>query len=84
MQDSPNTSDSDSEGLDASMEIQSADDSLYIPTPERVVREKIKNIAVVPLKVCFMDLRQLDKFMKQLNEVCVCVPLPAVRGNSLS
>ena len=28
--------------------------------------------AIVPLNVCFMDLRKLDKFMEQLNEVRVC------------
>ena len=61
------------------MEIQSGDDSLYIPTPERMVREKIKNTSIVPLNVCFMDLRQLDKFMKQLNEVRVCAT-PGCKG----
>ena len=54
------------------MQSQSVDDVLYLPTPERMVREGIQSTAIVPLNVCFMDLRQLDKFMKQLNEVRVC------------
>ena len=65
------TTDSESE---VPMDIQSGDDSLYLPTPERMVRKTIQNTAIVPLNVCFMDLRQLEKY--------VCVPLPAVRGNS--
>lgn len=51
----------------------SLDDSLYLPTPQRMAKDVLrKNATVLPTKVCFMDLSQLDKFMKQLNEVYVC------------
>ena len=53
------------------------DDSLYLTTLERLVRRKIENIAIVSLKVCFLDYSQLDKFMKH-----VCVPVSPVKGNS--
>ena len=38
--------------------------SLYVSTPQRKVRESIKNVEIVPSKVCFMDLKQLDEFIK--------------------
>ena len=66
--------------LDASFASQSGDDSLYLPTPERMVRDSIKNVAIVPSKVCFMDLTQLDKFMKQLNQVRKCAT-PGCQGS---
>ena len=50
--------------LDDTFVSESADDSLYIPTPDRVVRNKLQYISALPLKVCFMDLSQLDKFMR--------------------
>ena len=60
--------------------MESWDDSLFLPSPEREVRDKIINIALAPTKVCFMDLTQLDKFMKQLNTVRVCAT-PGCKGN---
>ena len=61
--------------------MDSLDDSLFLPSPEREVRDKIRNIALAPTKeVCFMDLTQLDKFMKQLNAVRVCAT-PGCKGN---
>ena len=65
--------------LDDTFVSESADDSLYIPTPDRVVRNKLQNISALPLKVCFMDLSQLDKFMKQLNQIRVCAT-PGCKG----
>ena len=38
--------------------------SLYVPTPQRKVRNRIKNIEIVPSNVYFMDLIQLDKWIK--------------------
>ena len=60
---------------------ESLDDSLFLPTPQREVRYKIRNVAsLTPTKeVCFMDLTQLDKFMKQLNAVRVCAT-PGCKG----
>ena len=58
---------------------ESGDDSLYLPTPERKVRESVKNVCLVPNQVCFMDLNQLDKFMNQLNQARVCAT-PGCRG----
>ena len=52
--------------------VSSVDDSLYLPTPEKMVRENVKqHLTVVPYKVCFMDLTRLDKFMKQIISVFV-------------
>ena len=49
------------------MEIQSADDSLYLPTLERMVRRMVQNTCIVPLNVCFMTVGQV-------HEAVVCVP----------
>ena len=59
----------------------SADDSLYIPTPDQVVRKKLLNSTCtgIRLKVCFMDLSQLDLFMKQLNQIRACTT-PSCKG----
>ena len=57
---------------DDSSASESGDDSPNLPTPEREVRDSIKNVCVVPNQVCFVDLTQLDKFMKQLNQARVC------------
>ena len=82
LQEIPSSNDKTEDGiLDVSFMSQSADDSMYLPTPIRIVRETIKNVVIVPSKVCFMDLTQLDKFMKQLNEVRVCVPHLVVRAS---
>ena len=62
----------DESEVDVSFVSQSADDSLYLSTPERMVKDSIRGIAIVPKKVCFVDLTQLDKFMKQLNQMHNC------------
>ena len=46
-------------------------DSLYVPTPQRTLRADLRSVAV-PQRVCFMDLVQLDKFLKQMNQICSC------------
>ena len=38
--------------------VESSDGSLYVPTPQRKVRESIKNVKIIPSKACFMDLKQ--------------------------
>ena len=81
MQGSPYSDDNrdDESELDVSFVSQSADDSLYLPTPERMVKDSIRGIAIVPKKVCFVDLTQLDKFMKQLNQMRNCAT-PGCKG----
>ena len=61
--------------------VESLDDSLFLPTPQREVRNIIRKVtSLTPTKeVCFMDLTQLDKFMKQLNAVRVCAT-PGCKG----
>ena len=54
---------SDEETDSLNVTVESHDGSLYIPTPQRKVRENIKNIAIVPSNICFVDLNQLDKFI---------------------
>ena len=65
--------------MDESFATVTADDSLYIPTPEQVVSKKLLNSVCIPLKVCFMDLSQLDLFMKQLNQIRACTT-PGCKG----
>ena len=55
------------------------DGSLYVPTPQRKVRESIQNKAIVPSNICFMDLNQLDKFIKQVNQIRCCTT-PGCKG----
>ena len=56
--------------------VESNDGSLYIPTPQRKVRERI---AIIPSNICFMDLKQLNKFIKQVNHIHCCAT-PGCRG----
>ena len=53
--------------------IESADDSVHLATPPPPFRcsRTIQPVSV-PQKVCFMDLTQLDKFIKQLNSMRMC------------
>ena len=47
------------------------DTSVYMPTPQKeLMRSITKNI--VPNKLCFANLIQLDKFVKQINKICQC------------
>ena len=71
---------SSDEETDLNMTVESNDGSLYVPTPQRKFRNSIKNGAVVPSNVCFMDLTQLDKFMKQVNQIRSCTT-PGCKGD---
>ena len=54
--------------------------TLYLPTPERMVRESVRtHAAIVPHKVCFMYLTRLDEFIKQLNHIHACA-IPGCKG----
>ena len=47
--------------------------SLYVPTPQRIVRKNACVVRNVPSNtVCFMDLNQFDRFIKQVNEIRCC------------
>ena len=65
--------------MDESFISVSTDGSLYIPTPDQLVRKKLLNSSCLPLKVCFMDLSHLDMFIKQLNEIRACTT-PGCKG----
>ena len=67
--------------ISSSGEDDCLDDSLFLPTPQREVRDEIRKVtSLTPMKeICFMDLTQLDKFMKQLNAVRVCAT-PGCKG----
>ena len=86
LQDISTSSVSDSEDISLDSE-----GSLYLPSPERIVRDRVRGLSIVPSNICFMDLKQLDKFMKQINTVRNCatpgchgaltrVPWGGVRG----
>ena len=62
----------DEDTSDVSFVIESADDSVHLPTPPPLIRRTIKAVSI-PQKVCFMDLAQLDKFIEQLNHIRSCV-----------
>ena len=53
--------------------IESVDDSIHLSTPPLVFRcnRTIQAVSVAQ-KVCFMDLTQLDEFIKQLNSMRMC------------
>ena len=46
---------------------------------DRLVRDGMRNVSSVTLRVCFMNLTQLDKFMKKVNVARVCAT-PSCRG----
>ena len=52
--------------------IESADDSVHLPTLPPPIRHTLKSVSI-PQKICFMDLAQLDKFIEQLNRIRSCV-----------
>ena len=66
------TVESDEETDSLNVTVESHDGSLYVPSPQRKVRKGIKNVSIVPSSVCLMDLNQLDKFIKQVNQVRCC------------
>ena len=70
----------ETDGLNVTIESTGDDGSLYVPTPQRLVRENVLIVRNVPSKnICFMDLNQFDKFIKQVNEVrCCATPINKV------
>ena len=65
---------SDEETDSLNVTVESNDGSLYIPTPRRKVRERIENTSIIPSSICFMDLKQLNKFIKQVNQIRCATP----------
>ena len=64
----------DEDPNDESFVIESADDDSCHPPalpPSFRCSHTIQAVSV-PQKVCFMDLTQLDEFIKQLNEIQMC------------
>ena len=59
----------DEDPNDESFVIESDDDSSHPPAPPPSFR--CSRTIQVP-QVCFMDLTQLDEFIKQLNEIQMC------------
>ena len=76
IQDSPVSSEEETDGLNVT--IESTDDgSLYVPTPRRMVRENARVVRNVSSNIiCFMDLNQFDKFIKQIR----CCTTPGCKG----
>ena len=63
----------DKDPNDESFVIESDDDSSHPPAPPPSFRCSLTIQTVsVPQKVYFMNLTQLDKFIKQLNEIQMC------------
>ena len=58
------------------------DDSLYMPTPERRVQVVVSKASPchMPNEVCFMELRQLNKFIEEIN-CCVSCKTRGCEGN---
>ena len=73
------TVESDEETDSLNVTVESNDGSLYIPTPQRKVRERIANASIIPSNICFMDLKQLDKFIKRVNQIRGCAT-PGCKG----
>ena len=73
------SSEEETDGLNVT--IESTDDgSLYVPTPQRMVRENARVVRNVSSNIiCFMDLNQFDKFIKQVNEIRCCTT-PGCKG----
>ena len=73
------TVDSDEETDSLNVTVESNDGSLYIPIPKRKVRESIENMSIIPSNICFMDLKQLSKFIKEVNQIRYCAT-PGCKG----
>ena len=56
---------------DVSFTSQSANDSIYLPTPQRQFKNSLSRVTAN--KLCFMNLSQLDKFMEQVNSIRSCI-----------
>ncbi len=58
-------------GLDSSFLSQSDSGSLYMPSPQKAFLNVIKPVEM-PNKLCFVNLRQLDQFVQQMNKIRRC------------
>ena len=71
--DSPVTS-GDEEGELSVDDLDTSSQSLYIPTPTKVLWERWVCVKVpIPDKMCFLELKQLESFVELLNSVRCCV-----------
>ena len=43
------------------------------------LKERIANASIIPSNICFMDLKQLDKFIKRVNQIRGCAT-PGCKG----
>ena len=68
------TVESDEETDSLNVTVESNDGSLYVQTPQRKGRERIETMSIVPSNICFVDLKQLDKFIKQVNQIRCATP----------
>ena len=78
IQDSPVSSEEETDGLNVTIDDSTDGGSLYVPTPQRIVRKNaciVRNVA--SNTVCFMDFNQIDKFIKQVKYAVV--PHPVVK-----
>ena len=68
------TVEGDEETDSLNVTVESNDGSLYVPTPQRKVRESIENTSIIPSSICFMDLKQLNKFINHFPnaEIMIC------------
>ena len=80
IQDSPVSSEEETDGLNVTIDDSTDGGSLYVPTPQRIVRKNARVVRnVLSNTVCFMDLNQFDKFIKQVNEIRCCAT-PGCKG----
>ena len=68
------TVEGDEETDSLNVTVESNDGSLYIPTPQRKVRKSIESTSIIPSSISFMDLKQLNKFIKQVNQIRCATP----------
>ena len=75
--DSPVTSGDEEGELHVSVDdlhVDTSSESLYIPTPTKVLWEHWVCVKVlIPDKMCFLELKQLETFVELLNSVRCCV-----------
>ena len=57
--------------LDSSFTSVCTTESLYVPTPQKRIRDNFP-IIPIPNKMCFFELKQLDIFIQQLNSIRCC------------
>ena len=57
--------------LDSSFTSMYSNESLYIPTPQKRIRDNFP-IIPIPNTMCFLELKQLENFIHQLNSIRCC------------